>query len=141
MMATFVPETPASALFRSSRARRRTEYNTLPFCITVCTQSICMNSSSANGSHTQLLRYLLRRLPSRLANSPEMPLPPGLFSIYARFLSRSTPKDSLDRLPNDVIVDFIFDYLDVIDIIRMRMVRPSFESGLAETGVHGWNEI
>ena len=70
-----------------------------------------------------------------------MPLPPGLFSIYTRFLSRSTPKDSLDRLPNDVIVDFIFDYLDVIDIIRMRMVRPSFESGLAETGVHGWNEI
>lgn len=31
-------------------------------------------------------------------------------------------KKSLDIIPNDIVVDQIFDYLDVIDILRMRQV-------------------
>ena len=31
-------------------------------------------------------------------------------------------KKALDIIPNDVVVDQLFDYLDVIDILRMRQV-------------------
>ena len=69
-----------------------------------------------------------------------MPLLLSRFNIYARFLSRLTPlNNSLDRIASDVIVDVIFNYLDVIDIIRMRMVRPSFELRSAEMVMHGWD--
>ena len=54
-----------------------------------------------------------------------MSLLPGLSYIYRRFLKSSIPKNSLDRLPNDIIVDGIFDYLDVDDIICVRMVSLS----------------
>ena len=59
--------------------------------------------------------------------------------IYARFLSQLSPNNSLDRIPSDVIVDVIFNYLDVIDIIRMRMVRPSFGLGSAGMVMPGWD--
>ena len=54
-----------------------------------------------------------------------MTLFPRLFNVYNRFLNPAIPKTSLDRLSNDIMVDGIFDYLDVIDIIRMRTVRYS----------------
>ena len=34
------------------------------------------------------------------------------------------PRRYFDILPDDVIVDNIFYWLDVIDILRIRMVRP-----------------
>ncbi|PIL35620.1 hypothetical protein GSI_02348 [Ganoderma sinense ZZ0214-1] len=51
-----------------------------------------------------------------------MTLIPGLFNIASRFLGPSIRKDCLDRLPNDVLVDVVFTYLSVFDIIRMRRV-------------------
>jgi hypothetical protein len=36
---------------------------------------------------------------------------------------RQKNKASLDRIPNDVLVDVVFDYLDVPDIISLRQVR------------------
>ena len=53
---------------------------------------------------------------------PQMILLPGLLNVATRFLGRFMRKDCLDRLPNDVLVDVVFDYLDVCDIIRMRRV-------------------
>ncbi|KAH9912296.1 uncharacterized protein BXZ73DRAFT_82372 [Epithele typhae] len=47
------------------------------------------------------------------------------FDIFHRFI-RPTRRISLDSLPNDVLVDVVFDYLDVIDIIRLRMVNRLF---------------
>ena len=60
-----------------------------------------------------------------LLQSPVMPLFPGAFNIFSRFQSSSIPKNCLDRLPNDVLVDEILDYLDIIHVLRMRRVRPS----------------
>ena len=54
-----------------------------------------------------------------------MPLFPGAFNIFSRFQSSAIPKNCLDRLPNDVLVDEILDYLDIIHVIQMRRVRPS----------------
>ena len=51
-----------------------------------------------------------------------MILLPGLLNVATRVLGRFMRKDCLDRLPNDVLVDVVFDYLDVCDIIRMRRV-------------------
>ncbi|TBU27946.1 hypothetical protein BD311DRAFT_759238 [Dichomitus squalens] len=47
---------------------------------------------------------------------------PGIFNVATRFLGRAIRRDCLDRLPNDLLVDVLFDYLDVKDIIRMRRV-------------------
>ena len=49
----------------------------------------------------------------------------GIFNIASRFLARSIRKDCLDRLPNDVLVDVVFTFLDVFDIIRLRRVHAS----------------
>ncbi len=61
----------------------------------------------------------------RALHASSMSLPTGIFNIASRFLGRSIRKDCLDRLPNDLLVDVVFTYLDVFDIIRMRRVRPS----------------
>ena len=59
-----------------------------------------------------------------------MPLFPGAFNIFSRFQSSAIPKNCLDRLPNDVLVDEILDYLDIIHVLRMRRVRPSSHPSL-----------
>ena len=35
----------------------------------------------------------------------------------------AVPTKSLDSLPNDVLVDHLFKYLDVLDMLRLRQVR------------------
>ena len=58
-----------------------------------------------------------------------MSLSPGQFNTSDRFVGRTIAKDSLDRLPNDVLLD-IFLYLDVYDILRLRKVRLTSQSSL-----------
>ena len=52
-----------------------------------------------------------------------MALLSGLFNIAQRFLGRGPEKDTLDRLPNEVLLD-ILNFLDVVDIIHLRRVCP-----------------
>ena len=51
-----------------------------------------------------------------------MPLKfPDLSFLFTK--SRAENKCSIDVLPNDVLVDGLFDYLDVVEILRLRRVR------------------
>ena len=45
----------------------------------------------------------------------------NLAFLFSR--NRMENKRSIDILPNDVLVDGVFNYLDVIDILRLRRVR------------------
>ncbi|KAI8974769.1 hypothetical protein BD414DRAFT_424052 [Trametes punicea] len=42
--------------------------------------------------------------------------------FFARFSGTSIRKDCLDRLPNDVLIDGVMSYLDILDILRLRRV-------------------
>lgn len=47
---------------------------------------------------------------------------PGAFHTSDRFVGMTIPKDCLDRLHNDILVDGIFPLLDMFDILRLRKV-------------------
>ncbi|KAI0353984.1 hypothetical protein OH77DRAFT_1406108 [Trametes cingulata] len=50
-----------------------------------------------------------------------------LTNLFERFVGRKIRKDCLDRLPNDILLDIIIsDYLDVLDIIRLRQVSKLY---------------
>ncbi|KAI0375985.1 hypothetical protein BV20DRAFT_960081 [Pilatotrama ljubarskyi] len=50
-----------------------------------------------------------------------------LTNLFDRFVGRKIRKDCLDRLPNDILLDVIIsEYLDVVDIIRLRQVSKLY---------------
>ncbi|KAI0641292.1 hypothetical protein C8Q79DRAFT_989779 [Trametes meyenii] len=55
-----------------------------------------------------------------------MPILSSLTSLFSRFAGSSPRKDSLDRLPNDILLDGIMSYLDVVDIIRLRQASKLY---------------
>ncbi|KAI0667315.1 hypothetical protein C8Q78DRAFT_982369 [Trametes maxima] len=55
-----------------------------------------------------------------------MPIFGGLISLFSRFAGSSPRKNCLDRLPNDILLDGIMSYLDVVDIIRLRQTSKLY---------------
>ncbi|KAH9887902.1 hypothetical protein C8Q73DRAFT_711051 [Cubamyces lactineus] len=58
----------------------------------------------------------------------------GLSDFFQRIVKRTIKKNSLDCLPNDVILEGIMDYLDIQDILVLRQVSTRFY----ELTHHAW---
>ncbi|KAI0653032.1 hypothetical protein C8Q70DRAFT_655023 [Cubamyces menziesii] len=58
----------------------------------------------------------------------------GLSDFFQRLAKRTIKKNSLDRLPNDVILEGVMSHLDIWDILALRQVSKRFY----ELSYHAW---